>query len=127
MEGVSKVNTALAAGPTLTLILPADHEEVKDGGLLAEKRFDAGQVSIVVHSMLTHRYNGVVTVNGRVPELQVVVKSEPLPFLREPQAVEEFTKAFANALQQAQIHQMQVQKYVEDRIDELVRVWVGIP
>lgn len=134
-EGVSIIRTAAGVrlpvyhqfkmkGETnmnLTLILPSTHPEVQAGGLLAERSFDAGAVSIVVHSMLTHHERGNVTLNNTTPLLRIVSKNDPLSFSTEKQTVAEFTGIFAKALQDAEIHSMQVVKWINEQISAAIK------
>lgn len=105
----------------LTLILPTTHPEVQKGGLLETRSFEAGAVTIHVLSVLTHHEGGNVTLRSNTPEIQIRSKNDLLLYDREKLSVNEFSAIFAKALQEAEIHQMQVVKWINEQISAAVR------
>lgn len=101
----------------LSLILPADHEAVKS--ILAEKRFEAGPVVVVVHSVVSHHFEGVVTIGKRRPLVRIASPDRGPAFLLpefgqiDPK---EFSEKLEAALMQAQQHAATVENWINREI-----------
>lgn len=105
--------------PRLTLILPDSHPAVAPNGLLMDRAFPAGPVTIVCQSVCTHRTEGAVTVTQEVPYVRIKPSNAHWQTTELLATPDDFAEQVATALDQARNHQAAVVEFINEQLDRL--------